>query len=150
MTANDLPIVGARQATEVSSLKIDQPGSILTLVHGTWAKKSLWPELESAIGKVLRKPVEVHYPQWTGWNRVRSRSKAVIDLQGHILKWPASDTPNHYPVGHSHGGTVATLALRDDEVRKRVAALVCLSTPFFHAREEKGISPIIDPLPPVE
>lgn len=116
----------------MSSLKIEHPGSILTFVHGTWAKKSLWPELESAIGKVLPKPVEVHYPQWTGWNRVSSRSKAVSELQEHVLKWPSSDTPNHYLVGHSHGGTVATLALRNPEVRKRVAALVCLSTPFFH------------------
>ncbi len=63
---------------------------------------------------------------------MRARSKAVLDLQQHILKWPALDTPNHYLVGHSHGGTLATLALKDDEVRKRVAALVCLSTPFFH------------------
>ncbi len=38
MTASDPPSVGARRGTEVSSLKINQPGSILTLIHGTWAR----------------------------------------------------------------------------------------------------------------
>jgi hypothetical protein len=38
----------------------------------------------------------------------------------------------HYVVAHSHGGTVAAIALRSPKVTCKVTALVCLSTPFFH------------------
>lgn len=37
-------------------------------------------------------------------------------------------------IGHSHGGTVATLALKDFDYHKNVSGIGCLSTPFFHIR----------------
>jgi hypothetical protein len=36
-------------------------------------------------------------------------------------------------VGHSHGGNVALMALKDEEIRSRVAGVACLSTPFIQA-----------------
>jgi len=39
-----------------------------------------------------------------------------------------------YVIGHSHGGTVALQALKDDAVKQNVHGVVCLSTPFLHTR----------------
>lgn len=49
-------------------------------------------------------------------------------------------------VAHSHGGNVCLYALRDAATRNHVRGLVCLSTPFVHARLRPDGSTLIDML----
>lgn len=115
----------------------DRPCTEVTLIHGTWsnAEKSQWPALCSAIEKSVPRPVRFHYLSWSGHNSVRARYKGAICLQKHLESLSPVPGVRHYVVAHSHGGTVAALALKEKKLRCRVDGLVCLSTPFFHVRE---------------
>jgi hypothetical protein len=59
-----------------------------------------------------------------------------VSLREHIAEIAADPSgPAQVLVAHSHGGNVCLYALRDESTARAVDGLVCLSTPFVHARE---------------
>jgi hypothetical protein len=48
-----------------------RPGTVLTLVHGAWARNSRWPELEAVVGDVLPTPLQVNCRTWMVFARRR-------------------------------------------------------------------------------
>ncbi len=127
--------------TKRCQMQEEKPQTEVTFIHGTWtsAKKSQWPALRSAIEEHLPKPVRFHYLPWSGRNSVRARYKGSILLKEHLESLSSDPHVPHYIVAHSHGGTVAVLALKDKILQKKVDGLVCLSTPFFHVREHDDL-----------
>lgn len=111
---------------------------VVTLIHGTWAGGAAWTNTKSAIREAIAKQyTDVHFEQfeWSGSNLHRARCRAAVGLREHLKKvtqlYPGQD---QFLIGHSHGGTVALYALRDQCVAKSVRGVVCLSTPFIHCR----------------
>lgn len=105
----------------------------VTLVHGTWARKSKWPALEKVL-QALPGVVHVDYARWSGGNSVHARQAGAACVRSHlnsvIKDFPHAD---HYLIAHSHGGNVALAALNDLSLRARIRGLICLSTPFLNA-----------------
>jgi pimeloyl-ACP methyl ester carboxylesterase len=114
------------------------PHVVVTLVHGTFARRAAWTMQSSPLCTTIRQtmqgPVRFEQFLWSGWNTVTSRSKAVERLITHLAtlqtRWPEA---RHFVVGHSHGGNIAFQAMRDKAVEARIAGVVCLSTPFLWA-----------------
>jgi pimeloyl-ACP methyl ester carboxylesterase len=113
---------------------------IVTIVHGTWARKASWTDESSSLCRGLRDafpPSSVVFKpfHWSGRNSFSARKKATNGLVTHmkqlIQTWPNA---RHYIIAHSHGGNIALHALRDNEVNRKVTGIVCLATPFLHAR----------------
>lgn len=118
---------------------IADPGHhVVTFVHGTFARKASWirgdSELSRALGEKLRvKPLVF---QWSGLNSSRARLQAAGQLRDHLRELLEKHrTARHYVIAHSHGGNVALYALQDEDLKKRISGVVCLSTPFLHVRE---------------
>jgi len=102
----------------------------------------------------------VEFP-WTGGNSVWARIHAA-GAEGDFGKAVTRDAPSlrdhiagiakEHPgaaqvlVAHSHGGNVCQYALRDASTASRVRGLVCLSTPFVHARLRADSSVLDDTL----
>jgi pimeloyl-ACP methyl ester carboxylesterase len=127
-------VLRARQLpTDVPS---SEPGIVVTLVHGTWARRTSWTVRDSPLCKTLLRaadaPVLFQRFVWSGRNSISARRGAVRGLVEHlhsvIGQWPNA---RHYVVAHSHGGNVAFQALGDPVLNERVRGLVCLSTPFL-------------------
>jgi hypothetical protein len=91
----------------------------------------------------------IHF-SWSGgnsvWERIHAagadadfglagRSRRSPSLREHVAQ-VAKDHRGapQVLVAHSHGGNVCLYALRDSTTRSHVRGLVCLSTPFVHAR----------------
>jgi len=114
------------------------PHVVVTLVHGTFARRADWTTESSPLCRTIRttmhEPVRFEQFLWSGWNTVTSRNKAVERLISHLAdvqtRWPQA---RHFVVGHSHGGNIAFQAMRDKAVEARIAGVVCLSTPFLWA-----------------
>jgi pimeloyl-ACP methyl ester carboxylesterase len=108
---------------------------LITLVHGTFARRAKWIQRDSLlcveIERLLSDQVTFHPFVWSGRNSPRARSKAAARLNEYILLSRAAH-PNaeQYVIGHSHGGNVALLAPQDPELREIIKGVVCLSTPF--------------------
>src|SRR4051812_16388162 len=104
---------------------------VITLVHGTYGRRSTWYRLGSAFCSRLQTDlapaVEVHSFEWSGRNSIDARSRAAASLASE-LRSRISMQPNarHFLIGHSHGGNVALAALKDNEVRTKIAGVVCL------------------------
>jgi hypothetical protein len=128
------------------------PRAIVTLIHGTWARRQWanvkprdrWPAMQQELS-TLAESVKIHTFLWSGHNRVGARAKAAEDFAIHLKELEVPAGVPHYVVAHSHGGTVVALALTNKEIERRakvnatelrakVSALVCLSTPFFQVR----------------
>jgi len=122
------------------------PHVVVTLVHGTFARRADWTTESSPLCRTIRKtmhePVRFERFLWSGWNTVTSRSKAVERLISHLAalqaRWPQA---RHFVVGHSHGGNIAFQAMRDKAVEARIAGVVCLSTPFLWA-SPRNLGPV--------
>jgi hypothetical protein len=122
------------------------PDVVITLVHGTFARRADWTAESSplcaAIRATMQAPVRFERFLWSGWNTVSSRSKAVERLISHLAaaqtRWPHA---RHFVVGHSHGGNIAFQALRAQSVAARIAGVVCLSTPFLWA-SPRNLGPV--------
>jgi pimeloyl-ACP methyl ester carboxylesterase len=113
---------------------------VVHLVHGTWAGRARWTQADSKLCGVIRFILQdaVVYSvfRWSGWNRIKSRSQAADEfaeyLGASLTRFPQS---KHFVVAHSHGGSIAYMALgRRPEVAARVDHLFCLGTPFLQAR----------------
>ena len=119
-----------------NELPVSEPTIVVTLVHGTWARRTSWIFLDSPLCRTLRRaadaPVLFQRFTWSGRNSTSARRGAVDALAAHlhrlIAQWPNA---RHYVVGHSHGGNVAFQALADPVLNGRIEGLVCLSTPFL-------------------
>jgi len=108
--------------------------NIVVLVHGTFAADAAWVRRDSPFCRILRQTlgsVRICPFRWSGRNSHTARLKAAKGLAGFI-----DDLLDSYPnakihvIAHSHGGNVALYALRDDRLRKVVAGVVFLGTPF--------------------
>lgn len=114
----------------------------LHLVHGTWAKgfrgSSLaWSEaghqVYRRLSEKLPENVEFESFVWSGRNSVAARAKAVNELQEHLgksLRMHPEDC--HLVLAHSHGGTIANEAVRNNELDGHIRGLICLATPFVY------------------
>ena len=115
-----------------------KPDRVVTLVHGTWARKAKWVEE----GSPLRRAVEARFPpgttrfevfRWSGRNSHSARLEAGSELRAFLRdlvgRFPESRL---YVVAHSHGGNVALYGLRGLEPADGVAGVVSLGTPFIH------------------
>lgn len=129
-----------------NQLHTQAPDIVVTLVHGTWARRSKWTRSDSAFSQVLRSTLSptvaiTNEFRWSGKNSVSARHRAGEELGEHmkrlISKWPNS---RHFIVGHSHGGTVAFKALNDKNLNSRIDGIVTLSTPFIlHQRRAQNM-----------
>ncbi len=115
-----------------------EPGTVVTLVHGTFARHAPWTmpgsELAMALGEGLPGPVNVFRFVWSGRNSFAARARGRRELRRHlkacIAKYPDA---KHIVVGHSHGGSITLDAITRDYSRK-LAAVVCLATPVLSVR----------------
>ena len=122
------------QATELAV----EPHVVVTLVHGTFARRADWTLPSSRLCRSIldrvHGPVRFEQFLWSGWNAVTSRRRGVERLTSHLTaslaRWPHA---RHFVIGHSHGGNIAFQAMRDGAVESRIAGVVCLSTPFLCA-----------------
>jgi pimeloyl-ACP methyl ester carboxylesterase len=113
------------------------------LVHGTWASSSRWKDDGSDFRRWVQDGLSANYlsiehvaVEWSGSNRWRAREKAANALTEQLdLHRRAEKSGTEYLViGHSHGGNIATEAVRrrmvtDPEFPLR--GVVCLNTPFL-------------------
>ena len=111
------------------------PDAVITLIHGTWARDASWTQPDSQLCVALR----AAFPQawlvpfvWSGANTMAGRRKGsqalVTHLRASIHRHPDA---HHYIIAHSHGGNIAMYALREDDIKRRVDGVVCLSTPLI-------------------
>ena len=101
---------------------IDKPLAI-TLVHGTWADANAkWVQRDSILCQQLYAEfaqVEIHAFPWSGKNSVGARKMAAEDLRRHVESvFERISQADHFVIGHSHGGSVALYAVKDEEIRK--------------------------------
>jgi pimeloyl-ACP methyl ester carboxylesterase len=123
-----------RQPTE--DAPVDEPSTVITLVHGTWSRRAAWTQPGSPLRRTLSRaaagPVVFHRFGWSGRNSISARQRGVRELVRHLhavtQQWPQA---RHYLVAHSHGGNIAFHALGDPMLHDRIHGLVCLSTPFL-------------------
>jgi pimeloyl-ACP methyl ester carboxylesterase len=125
---------------------------IVHLVHGTWpfgpfgrlfGAKKAWLEdgspFRKAVESLTDRPLEFRPFQWSGRNSVMARLNASEKL-AHDLEELQKDQPSarHVIIAHSHGGTVAAMALQarptwdDRQPLPEIKALICLATPFTY------------------
>jgi hypothetical protein len=98
-------------------------------------------------GESLPGPVRLEHFDWPAAGK-----KARSARNSHVVRWEAAlafrqyldrvltayPSAGHYIICHSHGGTVALLALRDYPMRNRIRGVFCLSTPFIQMRMRPG------------
>lgn len=116
---------------------------VITLVHGTYARKAKWLSPDSDLSKTIVEEfshkVEIIPFFWSGGNSPASRATAADrlreQLQSQVVKWPWA---KHYIIAHSHGGNVALYALRDSKLENDISGLICLATPFLLLRPRPG------------
>lgn len=116
------------------------PRSVITLIHGTFARNAQWigedSTLRAALKQSLEGGVEIFAFNWSGWMSHGARRKGAEELKNELRErlreYPDS---NHYLIGHSHGGNVALYSRADEEVSKGIKGIVSLATPFIVARD---------------
>jgi pimeloyl-ACP methyl ester carboxylesterase len=113
--------------------------TIVTLIHGTWARGARWTEDTSPLAISLKErihgEVQIEPFEWSGRNLHFSRRRGAAKLRAHIVsvgtKFPQD---RHFLIAHSHGGTVALYALVEPELLSLVSGVICLATPFIVSR----------------
>jgi alpha/beta hydrolase family protein len=112
---------------------------IVTIIHGTWARKATWCQSNSPFAESIREHLgpdtEIDTFNWSGRNNHPSRHQASLQLGAKLREQALNPNAKLILVCHSHGGNIALYALRDPELRQAVAGVVCLATPFFVASE---------------
>ena len=87
---------------------------IWLIVHGTFAKNSLWHTLKGDFHKQLaqsaQKNSKIYSGQWSGQNSDSARLQAGLECK-EFIKTIANENDVLHIVGHSHGGNVAIIAL---------------------------------------
>lgn len=116
---------------------------IIILVHGTWARNAQWAQPGSSLWQALDR--ELGHPailpfQWSGKNTFQAREDAAQALRQYlILLARGNPNANLFIIGHSHGGSVALYAVKEDAIRKRIQGVACLSTPFLVTKRRNNI-----------
>src|SRR6266496_206273 len=112
------------------------PQWILTFIHGTWGIDSEWIRNSSKLYSILHEQfgqriILAPTMRWSGRNSHSARLRAADHLRDHILNVSSlMPQARQILVAHSHGGNVAALAIRDPNIRSRIAGVVTLGTPF--------------------
>lgn len=125
-----------------------KPQCVVTLVHGTWARKTQWITPRSRLSQALRDidaaDVRLFRFVWSGRNSPAARQRAAARLERKLaLRMRQYPHARHYIVCHSHGGAVALRALAAGNLLEQIDGVVCLATPFLIARErDLGPDPI--------
>lgn len=115
---------------------MEAAGTIVTLVHGTFAPDAEWTkpgsELRRTIEASLGQSVAFQTFAWSGRNTHAARLAAGTEfaefIRGLVSNYPASE---HFIIAHSHGGNVALYGLRDETLLRHISGVVCLATPFI-------------------
>jgi pimeloyl-ACP methyl ester carboxylesterase len=121
----------------MAGLDDDRSGTIVVLVHGTFARSAEWTRPTSNLYRGLLDTIpgkqSITAFAWSGRNSPAARFNAALQLRAELHRL-ATKHPGWaiVVIGHSHGGTVALRAVDCDELRP-LAAVVCLSTPFLQA-----------------
>lgn len=126
---------------------------VITLVHGTWARKAGWTRRGSPLCKALINKlggdVEFTRTVWNGKNSITGRTEGaqrlIRRLRHQLLRVPEA---KHFVIAHSHAGNIALYALREDpKLKQQIAGIACLATPFLHGAKrdlgplgQKGVS----------
>lgn len=109
-------------------------GYRVILIHGTFARNAEWIKPSSSFCTWLKEALPNVYLdkpfEWSGWNSHKARWRAALKLRAFLAQTNV-DGKKTVLVCHSHGGTVALLALADTETRKKVSRVICLATPFL-------------------
>lgn len=134
----------------------DQRPLAITLVHGTWGRgvfpalsppwrRPFWFEPGGEFHDRLKQGLadrEINAPfhafTWSGSNSIFERLAAAQRLAADINERAAAEPDQlQVVIGHSHGGSVAMIALRhiEEAVRRRLS-IVTLATPFVEVRVE--------------
>ncbi len=117
------------------------PDTIVTLLHGTFARHAGWIQADSELAKALsslRNTAVVPFC-WSGANAHADRLSAGDRLRSHLagLRRRHRDA-RLFVIAHSHGGNVAMYATKDHATRealtKNGGGIVTLATPFVHVR----------------
>jgi pimeloyl-ACP methyl ester carboxylesterase len=125
---------GARRAPEQCA---QAPSRVVVLVHGTFAREAEWirpsSQFSVSLASSLGYGTEVRSFRWSGANSHSARLQAAEELRVFLHEsldsFPSS---RHFLLAHSHGGNVVLYALRDLELKERIAGVVCMSTPFLN------------------
>ena len=71
---------------------------------------------------------------WSGGNSHQARLDAADDLTAKLVESLCANSRTHtFIIAHSHGGTIATYAVKrlPEGLRSKVSGVVCLGTPFL-------------------
>jgi hypothetical protein len=129
-------------------MEAPQTSLVLHLVHGTWGQRSDWTQDGSRFCRHmrahLRSAVQFERFSWSGKNSHEDRIEAGSELATHLLShFELQPDARHVVIAHSHGGNVALYAARHEQVAGRLAAIVCLATPFIACTPKKVPWPIL-------
>ncbi len=113
--------------------------TVVTLIHGTWARGAEWTRNSSPLASALKEringEVQIESFSWSGSNLHLARWRAAARLKKHLSRLTCQHiNSKHFIIAHSHGGMVTLYALDDPEIRKTVSGTVCLATPFIQCR----------------
>lgn len=120
---------------------------LVVLVHGTFARGATWTRpsaspLCARLRRAFGTALEFDAFEWSGENSHAARVDGGVALAAHL-----QDLVDHrrgralFVIGHSHGGTVITHALRHRPVLVReLDGVVFLSTPFLQVRRRPHAS----------
>ncbi|HEY6507372.1 MAG TPA: alpha/beta fold hydrolase [Vicinamibacterales bacterium] len=112
----------------------------IVLVHGTFARGATWTQPASSLCARLRRSLGAGTRfdafLWSGANRHTARVAAGRELADYLDAALAQmPTRPVFVIGHSHGGTVITHALRErPHLARALSGIVLLSTPFIQIR----------------
>lgn len=123
---------------------------VVTLVHGTWAKKAGWTQPGSALRCRLKTALgadaEIRVFPWSARNSFAARSHDSHELRKYLSEglhlFPQAE---HSIIAHSHGGNLILSALEDDSLRTAGFRVVTLSTPFITVAP-RDLSNTLEPL----
>jgi len=83
---------------------------VITLVHGTWAKRAAWLRPDSTMSKMLAQlpgGARICPFIWSGRDSNRARHLASKKLESELAcRVKAYPSARHYLICHSHGGNV--------------------------------------------
>ena len=110
---------------------------IVFLIHGTFASNAKWIDHHSILATKIQERIpgiSVRPFRWSGQNSYAERSIAADELAKTIKNATTSPQSRVHLIGHSHGGNVALLAMKDENANAAVTSISFLGTPFFSFR----------------
>jgi hypothetical protein len=122
------------------------PSVLVLLVHGTFARGAAWTRDCSELCGVVKKACEnagfapvFKAVEWSGWNVSSHRRRAGATISNTIRE-QASAHRGTLLFAHSHGGSAAAFAMKEDaSLGGRLAGVAFLSTPFVALRMRPGV-----------